>query len=313
MLKIPLKDKFGRPTLNFRVSLTQRCNLRCPYCHREGEPEGIANEMKAEEIIRLVDIAVKLGMRHVKLTGGEPLLREDVLHIVEGIANLPGLRDLSMTTNGTLLAKYAEGLRLAGLRRVNVNLLTLDSKKYYELMGGVLDYVLNGIKEAVRVGLRPVKLNTLVLRGVNENEIEDMINFASQIGAILQLIELEPVNISRSYYENYHYGLDIVENELNRKALFVEVRHYMHNRRVYYLPNAKVEVVSPMENTEFCMHCTRLRLTSDGKLKPCLMRNDNLIDVLSVMRNSASDEELIKIFIEAIEKREPYFKVKGIV
>ena len=305
-----LVDGCGRPTLNLRVSLTQRCNLRCPYCHREGQTLGAGlREMTATEVVRIVRVAVGLGINHVKLTGGEPLLRSDIFEIVSGLAKISGLRDLSMTTNGTRLSVLAERLREAGLKRVNVNLPSLDVKTFSELNGGDLNDVLNGVGAAVKAGLYPVKLNMLVLRGVNEHEIANMMEFARKSGVILQLLELEPVNVRDPYYRRYHYPLDSIETELKKQALDVEVRGDMQSRRVYSLSNGlRVEVVHPIENSEFCARCTRLRVTSDGYLKPCLMVTDNLVDVLTPMRKGASDNELKELFIEAVKRREPYYK-----
>ncbi|MEM3700450.1 MAG: GTP 3',8-cyclase MoaA [Candidatus Bathyarchaeia archaeon] len=304
-----LIDSFGRPLLNLRVAVTQNCNLHCQYCHMEGEEqqgENFAKEMTVDEIVRIVRIAVKLGMSKVKLTGGEPLLRKDITEIVKGIAAIPGLTDLSMTTNGTMLASLAEELYANGLKRVNINFPTLNAKVYGELTGGNLKDVLEGVEAAVKVGFYPVKLNMLVLKGVNDNEVLEMIDFARKAGAILQLIELEPLNISHNYYATSHKSLDEYEDMLRQKALKIETRRFMQNRHVYHLPDATVEVVHPTENTEFCMNCTRLRVTSDGKLKPCLMRNDNLVDVLTPMRNGASDEELAELFMLANQNRKPY-------
>lgn len=306
-----IKDNFGRPVLNLRISVTQRCNLHCPYCHREGQeraPDDSVVEMTAAEIVRLVKIAISLGIQRIKLTGGEPLLRKDILDIVEGIAGLKDLKDLSMTTNGTHLMPLAKDLRTHGLMRVNVSLPSLKADVYRKLMGNSLADVLKGIDAAVKVSFDPVKINMLVLTGVNENEIPAMIQFAKKSGALLQLIELEPVNLSKKYYERYHYSLDKVEDNLARKALHVKTRPFMQNRRIYYLPEGRVEVIRPIENTEFCAHCTRLRVTSDGKLKPCLMVNTNLVDVLTPMRNGATDEELIGIFRGTCQRREPYYK-----
>jgi cyclic pyranopterin phosphate synthase len=302
-------DNHGRPTLNFRISVTQKCNLQCPYCHREGQTSS-STEMSADEILRITQVALALGISRVKLTGGEALLRSDILEIVKGLAELRGLKDLSMTTNGTLLASKAKALRENGLTRVNVNLPTLDSRVYRELIGGNLKDVLEGIKVAVELGLYPVKLNMLVLKGINDEEIPRMVNFAKRSGTILQIIELEPINVKPAYYSRRHQPLNDVEAELEKQALEVKTRQYMQNRKVYFLPDAKVEVIRPIENTEFCARCTRIRLTSDGKLKPCLMRNDNLVDILTPLRNGADRETLTKIFVEAIKKREPYYKVE---
>lgn len=300
-------DNYGRPTLNLRISVTQGCNLRCHYCHREGETSP-STEMSLKEILRIVRVALGLGISRVKITGGEPLLRSGILQIVKGIAELRGLRDLSMTTNGTLLLSFAKELQKNGLVRVNVNLPALDREIYRTVTGGNLSDVLSGVRAAVDAGLYPVKLNMLVLKNINDHEIPRMINFAERSGTILQLIELEPVNLRPNYYVNHHYDLSGVEEELQKKAFRVETRRDMQNRRVYFLPRVKVEVIRPIENTEFCAHCTRLRVTSDGKLKPCLIRNNNLVDILTPLRNGADDDTLIRLFMEAIKRREPYYK-----
>lgn len=304
-----IHDNYGRPVLNLRISITQRCNLRCPYCHREGEVTSPSIEMTRNEIVRITGIAVGLGISRVKLTGGEPLLRPDILDIVKGIAELRGLKDFSMTTNGTNLASWAKGLHKNGLDRVNISIPSLDAETYYALMGGDLKDVLKGILAAVNANLFPVKLNMLVLKNVNNHEIPKMISFAEQTGTILQLIELEPLNVSMSYYRRYHYPLDIVEEELEKQARNVHTREDMQNRKVYFLSKAKVEVVRPIENTEFCARCTRLRVTSDGWLKPCLMRTDNLVDILTPLRKGANNEDLTRLFMEAVKRREPYYKL----
>ena len=311
-------DDYGRPALNLRISLTQKCNLRCPYCHREGETQsqtetGIASsrsEMTTDEVVHIARIASGLGISRIKLTGGEPLLRSDILDIVKGIAGLRGLRDLSMTTNGTLLAPLAKALQKNGLLRLNVNIPTLNAEMYRELTGGNLKDVLMGIRAAVEAELYPVKLNMLILRDVNEEDIDRMIQFAERSGTILQLIELEPINVSQSYYGQYHYALDGIEEELKKRAVEMRTRGDMQNRRVYFFPKVKVEVIRPIENTEFCGRCTRVRVTSDGWLKPCLMRNDNLVDVLTPLRNGANDEALTQLFVEAVKRREPYYTMK---
>lgn len=306
-----LIDNYGRPLLNLRVAVTQRCDLRCQYCHREGEEKhaaDIAEEMTVDEIVRIVRIAVELGISRVKLTGGEPLMRKDISEIVKEIASIQGLKDLSMTTNGTVLASVANKLHANGLKRVNINLPTLNAEVYNKLTGGRVENVLEGVKASVEAGFCPVKLNMVMLNDVNGEAVPEMIDFARQTGAILQLIELDPVNVDEEYYSIHHRSLDDYENQLGQKALKIETRRFMHNRRIYYLPDVTVEIVHPIENTDFCMHCTRLRVTSDGKLKSCLMRNDNLIDILTPLRHSASDEELKQLFVRANQIREPYNK-----
>ena len=300
-------DKCNRPVLNLRISVTQKCNKHCPYCHREGE-RNPSTTMTVNEIVRIVRVATNLGISRVKLTGGEPLLRNEIVEIIKGIVGLEGLKDLSMTTNGTHLKGLAKGLKSAGLGRVNVSLPTLDSKIYNELMGGELKDALEGIKSAVDAGFKPVKLNMILLKNINDNELENMIQFSAKTGTILQIIELEPINLNKEYYELHHFGLDAIEKKLEKLAINIKVRKYMQKRRVYTLPKTKVELIRPIENTEFCANCTRIRVTSDGKIKPCLMRSDNLVDILTPMRNGADDKQIEQIFIEVIKRREPYYK-----
>lgn len=304
-----LKDNCGRPLLNLRIAITRKCNLKCSYCHREGEEapaKTTDREMTPDQIFRIAQIAVELGISRIKLTGGEPLMRRDVTEIVKEISAIPGLVDLSMTTNGTLLAPLAEKLHANGLKRVNISLPTLNEKVYHKLTGGRVEDTFEGVKAAVEVGFCPVKLNMIVLKGVNDLDVQEMIEFARETGTILQLIELEPINMSNAYYSSKHKSLDDYETMLKQKAVEVETRRYMQSRRVYHLPDVKVEVIHPIENTEFCLNCTRLRVTSDGKLKPCLMRNDNIVDILTPVRNGANEQELMKLFQLANLNRHPY-------
>jgi len=306
-----LKDNCGRPLLNLRISITQRCNIHCVYCHREGEVKranASAEKMTVPEIVRIAKIAVGLGIARIKLTGGEPLMRKDLPEIVSNIAALEGLKDLSLTTNGLLLGKMAKDLHALGLKRINISLPSLNQETYSKLTGGKLQQALAGIKAAVEAGFCPVKLNMVILKDTNVNDVPEMIEYAGQIGAVLQLIELDPINVSDQYYSSYHRSLDEQEQMLKQKAVTVEKRPFMHNRLIYHLPNVTVEVVHPIENTDFCMHCTRMRVTSDGKLKPCLMRNDNLTDILTAMRQRANDEQIKQLFIQANSLREPYNK-----
>lgn len=306
-----LEDPYGRPLLNLRIAVTRCCNLQCQFCHMEGEEKPVGTfspEMTASEIVRIVKVAVGLGVSRVKLTGGEPLVRKDILEIVKEIAAIRGLADLSMTTNGTLLASLAGELRASGLKRVNISLPTLGADTYNKLTGGNVEDVLDGIKAAVATGFHPVKLNLLILKCVNDYDFQEMLDFSRKTGTILQLIELEPLNISDDYYVANHRSLEEYEGMLRQKAVKIEVRPHMQNRQIYHLPDVRVEVIHPIENTEFCSHCTRMRVTSDGKLKPCLMKNDNLVDILTPMRKGATDEELEQLFKLANQKRQPYNK-----
>lgn len=300
-------DSYGRLLTSMRISITQRCNLDCIYCHHEGIFEENEREMTPEEIRRIVKISSELGVEKVKITGGEPLIRGDVGEVVTGIASIEGIREVSMTTNALLLEEYAEALKKAGLSRVNISLDTLKPEVFSTITrGGELGRVTAGIEEAIRVGLKPVKLNMVVMKGINDVEIHEIIQAYSREGVILQLIEL--VDSDRDFFKKYYYDLDDVEREIAGKAKKVRIRKYMQGRRKYTLNNAQVEVIKPMHNTEFCAHCTRIRITADGKFKPCLMRQDNLVDFLTEMRSGAEDERLRELFREAVKRREPYFK-----
>lgn len=265
-------------------------------------------EMSSDEIGRIVEIAAEFGVKRVKLTGGEPLLRHDITDVVATVARAP-VEEVSMSTNGTLLADVAYDLADAGLARVNLSIDSLDSETYASITGKhTLADALSGLDAALDAGLTPVKLNMVVLAGVNEDEIEQMIAYASRKGAILQLIELLKMPDGGQNFTRYHRDLIDVERWLSERATAVQTRQSMHARKKYILPEGEVEVVRPMHNSEFCMHCTRLRLTPDGYLKPCLMCNDGLVDVLSHVREGAVDRARTA-FKEAVLRREPYFKI----
>jgi GTP 3',8-cyclase len=306
-----LSDNCGRPLLNLRISITQRCNNSCLFCHREGEVKqanSSAEKMTVEEIVRITKTAISLGIARIKLTGGEPLMRKDLPEIISGIAAIPGLKDLSLTTNGLLLEGMAKELCKRGLKRVNISLPSINPETYRKLTSGNLQKALAGVKAAVETGFCPVKLNMVILQDVNEDDVQSMIEYARQTGTILQLIELDPINVTSNYYQTHHRSLEEQEEMLRQKADTIEKRPFMHNRLIYHLPNVTVEVVHPIENSDFCMHCTRMRVTSDGKLKPCLMRNYNLTDRLTALRQGASDEQLKQLFITANSLREPFNK-----
>lgn len=301
-----LVDPHGRPINSLRISLTQRCNFNCFFCHQEGE-HSPGEELTADEIEAAVSVAAELGITKVKLTGGEPLLREDVVEIVRRIA--PYVEEVSMTTNASLLDEKAYSLKEAGLRRVNVSLHTLNPDGFKEITGcSDEDLVRKGVEAALRCGLHPVKLNMVVMKGVNSDEIPEMIRFSRETGTVLQLIEFQELENGAEYYEKYHYDLKPVEDKLEKEAVRVAERE-LHRRRVYHLVDgAQAEVVRPMHNSRFCAYCTRLRLTSDGRLKPCLMRDDNLVPFVELVRAGEPRDRLVEAFREAVARREPYWR-----
>jgi len=290
-----LKDPFNRPVSNLRISLTPQCNLSCIYCHREGE-KRTGEQLSAAEIAEILRVAARFGMRSVKFTGGEPLLRPD---LVEIIGSVPREMESSITTNGTLLADCAPALRNAGLSRVNVSLDSLNRDTYRKITGiDRLDDVLGGISAALDAGLTPIKLNMVVMQGINDKEVDDFLAYVrGNRHLVLQLIELMNFNNCTS-----HGDLNTLEQDLAARSNQIITRR-MHHRKKYCLEGAEVEVVRPLHNTEFCAFCNRLRVTSDGKLKPCLLKTDNHIDI----RNK-SGKELEALFRKAVSLREPFYK-----
>lgn len=306
-------DRYDRPLINLRIAVTQQCNLECFYCHREGQFHS-SIDMNPEEIEKITSISTEFGVRKLKITGGEPLLRSDLSEIILRLHQIPNIDEISIVTNGRLLnLEKAIKLRKNGLARVNISLPSTKEAIYRRVTGASLNEATIGIDSAIQAGLDPVKINTVVMRGINNSEIDQLIEYTAKLGVTLQLIELEPVNGDEHSYVNYHYPLDEIEKKIAGMAKSVETRRYMQARRVYTLDNAKVEIVKPIENTAFCMHCTRIRLTSNGMLKPCLMRNDNLVDILTPLRMHASHDELRAIFSGAVELREPYWKPVSLI
>jgi cyclic pyranopterin phosphate synthase len=300
-----LEDPYGRKVTGLRISITDRCNLSCMYCHNEGADcctcGPVGHEMKPELICGIVSEAAKFGVNKVKFSGGEPLFRKDFEEI---LACLPPLREVSATTNGILLEKRAKALKAAGLDRVNISLDSLVPEKYEAITGapsGSLEKVIRGIDSAVEAGLTPVKLNMVLLKGINDNEIDSMMEFIRPYKGkvILQLIELMNIDPRLS---KYMIDSKALEKNLAERASEIRVRH-LHHRKKYIIDEVEVEFVRPMDNSEFCAHCSRLRVTADGKFKPCLLVNDNLVDV----REAKSSEEIEKLLRLAVSRRKPYY------
>jgi cyclic pyranopterin phosphate synthase len=305
----PLVDPSRRLVTSLRVSVTQRCDLACFFCHREGEHDP-GKEMTPGEIGRIVEVAAGLGITKVKVTGGEPLMREDIVEVIRLIS--PHVREVSMTTNALLLPGKAAALRDAGLRRVNISLHSLKRETVKSIAGvDCLDRVMAGIRAADEAGLKPIKLNFVVMKGLNSDEISDMLRLSAETGAILQLIEYQSLERGVERWGDLYYDLTSLERVWDREAVRVE-EQVMHRRKRYTLPDgATVEIVRPIHNTVFCANCNRLRLTSDGRLKPCLMRGDNLVPVVQLLRSGASKEELVDAFRLATSLRAPYWREAG--
>jgi len=303
---------------DLRISITSKCNLNCIYCHREGHKECFTSvrEMTVEEISKIVDLSGIYGVNSVKITGGEPLVRPDILEITKVIGSKPFIEDLSVVTNGILLKNYVKGLKETGVHRINISLDTLDPEMYKSLSRGNIKLVLEGLKAATSLSFSLLKINMLMLKGINEEKLDEMLVYAKDLSATtptpihLQLIELvQTPSISNEFF-NKHF-IDI-RREIKPKLLKSAESTYFrikNKRECFVMPgNFVVELVTPTHNSAFCENCQRLRVTADGYLKPCLMREDNLIDIVGPMRNGTSQDELKKIFSEAISRKTPYWK-----
>lgn len=288
-------DSYGRKVTGLRIALTSRCNLRCLYCHHEGEVEP-NGEISDEMVLGVARAAAELGVRSLKLTGGEPLLRRGLAGL---IARMPPEMKISLTTNGIYLAHQAGDLARAGLGRVNVSLDSLQPETYRAITGaeeGDLERVMQGIDAAAAAGLLPIKLNVVVLKQ-NEAEIPAIIDFCRKKGLIAQLIQLLDLR-----GRELSGDIDAIEARLAAQADHIHTRE-MHRRKKYFLDGAEVEIVRPMDNTEFCANCNRLRVTSDGKIKPCLLRSDNLVQI-----DSCDCNRIEELLMQANARREPYFR-----
>jgi len=289
-----------------RLSVTDRCNLRCRYCMPE---EGIAHLSRNEilsfgEIERLVRILAKAGVTKVKITGGEPLLRRGIVQLIARIASIPAVQDLSMTTNGLLLSGYAASLRSAGLQRVNVSLDTLSRDRFRTLTrGGRVERVLAGIDAALDQGLRPVKINVVLIRGFNDDEIPGFLQFARQKKVFLKFVEEMPstANLSSRSFES---GLaPLVLEKMEELGQVEPLEGYWPGpARCYRVSGLEqpVGIVSAI-SAAFCASCARLRITADGRLRPCLY-SDYSVDLRAALKGGASDEEIISLVGTALER-----------
>ncbi len=307
-MKLPVRDKYGRPVRRLRISITKKCNLSCIYCHKEGIPSS-TDDLTPRQIRILTETLSELGISKVKITGGEPLVRKDVVEIVRGISSVEEIEEVSLTTNGILLETYAYRLAEAGLKRVNVSLPSLRSERYRFITGSNYDpsKVIAGIEAARNAGLKPIKINMVLLKDVNEDEVFNLLEFARSTSAMLQLIELEPVG-GTSSYTRYHRGLNDFEKFFAERAAKILERS-LHGRKQYYLDDGGiVEIVAPVHNSLFCLKCDRMRVTSDGKFKPCLMRTDNHLDFMHAFESDNPKAEIRKVFLKAVSVREPFYK-----
>ncbi len=296
----------GNLITRIRIKITDRCNYRCFFCHREGSEDDNARELTEEDIRFVLNIFRKLGISRLKITGGEPLLRRDVVNIVRISKDL-GYGDVSLTTNGLLLDLYAKELLKSGLDRIDISLHTLNPKKYAKITGTCVEYfykVLNNIYDIHDLGFRQVKINMLVTT-LNIEDIPEMIRFAKKLNISLQLIEYMPIGRGAIHFKQYYIPLRAVFYVLSRRAKHINFRRDLHNRPILYIDGVRIEFIMGFRNPEFCSGCRQLRLTSDGKLRYCIYRND-YEDIYDMIK-SRDEYSIVKSILRIVERRRPMF------
>ena len=283
-------DKFGRKIEYLRLSVTERCTLRCAYCRVDDGYCPKAAELSADEFTRIVKVCTELGIKKVRLTGGEPLLRKDIIDIVHNIAQIEGINELSMTTNAQQLGGRALALKQAGLDRINISLDSLDAVKFKEMTGGDLSLVLAGIDDAIEVGLLPVKVNVVLVRGKNDNEVDDFIALTREKPIDVRFIELMPLGNLGQDETLRIYNDDLIKTRPYLKPL--PPRYSSQPSRDFQVEGylGRVGFISPLSH-KFCGLCNRIRLMSDGMLRMCLGVDSevSLLDALNLDDDALRD------------------------
>jgi len=307
-----LLDPFGRSINYLRISVTDRCNLRCIYCMPpEGVPQMSHSEILSyEEIRTVVRAAAELGINKIRLTGGEPLVRAELPKLIKMLSRIEGIQELSLTTNGTLLKNYALELRQAGLSRINLSLDTLkpDRFRYITRLGRLKD-VLEGISAAKKAGFDPVKINAVVMQGINDDEILDFARMTCEEGCHVRFIELMPFKGMAEFVPSVE-----VRQRISLLGKLEPCPSITGNGpAIYYrLAGAKgtIGFISPLTELPFCSRCNRIRLTPDGRLRPCLLGEDE-IDLKMPLRNNASTEELRRLILKAVASKPEHHHLEG--
>ncbi|MGL5257743.1 MAG: GTP 3',8-cyclase MoaA [Proteocatella sp.] len=289
-----LYDRIGRHIYYLRVAVTDRCNFRCRYCM---PPEGVEwlehnDILRYEEIIRIISAFANLGIDRVRITGGEPLVRKGLLPFLRDVASIPGIKELGLTTNGSLLEEYAPLLKEAGVKRVNVSLDTLQRERFIRLTGqDRLDQVLAGINKAQEIGLTPVKINMVVIKGFNSDEIIDMAKFAIEKPYQVRFIEYMPFRTGKDYL----FTAEKVKKQLENSGFkLIPQTGGSGPAKIYNILKSKGSIgfITPVSQ-HFCSSCNRIRLTADGCIKPCLISNEEY-PLRQQLRSGISDNELLE-------------------
>ncbi len=305
--QVGLQDTFGRKLNYLRISVTDRCNMRCDYCRPAADAyqaEPRSHILSFEEITRIVKVAAGLGVNKVRITGGEPLVRKDLSQLIEQLSAIDGVTDLAMTSNATYLAKHAQALKDAGLNRINISLDTLNLLRFKALTGSELQPVLDGIQAAKDVGLLPIKLNTVLMKGINDDEVASLIDFASDMDATIRFIELMPMKQGMDWDKHYISVEDVLSQDDVQARVDISPMQ-TGNTAARYLPlrngskkgKGEVGFIMPMSE-RFCEGCNRLRLTSDGGLRSCLPA-DKQMNIRDVMRAGGSDADIRDVFLRS--------------
>jgi cyclic pyranopterin phosphate synthase len=303
-------DQYNRNINYLRVSVTDRCNLRCKYCMpKEGLSRiGHNDILRYEEILRVVRSGIRLGISKVRITGGEPLVRRGIVDFITRLKSVPGLADISLTTNGVLLKQFAGDLFSAGIRRINISLDSLDTEKYAAMTrGGDLNTVLAGIREADRVGFAPIKINTVAISGFNDDEILTFAAHTFDKPYQVRFIELMPLgragDDNHSHYLSNDVVMGVIRQAYTLEALNGQKKNVDGPARLYRIAGGRGSIgfISPVSR-HFCHACNRLRLTADGHLRACLL-TDEETDLKRPLRDGCSDSELEDLIRQAIMKK----------
>ncbi len=301
-------DSFARPINYFRVSLTDQCNLRCHYC----TPRPLSDKLPLrellsyEELLRVLRVAVGLGVRKVRLTGGEPLLRRDVEKFISRLLQIPGLQDVRLTTNGTLLAEKAGSLHRAGVRKVNVSLDSLRAERFRQITGAdLLNQVWRGIEQVLKLGFEQIKLNMVVMRGINDDELADFAELSRELPIQVRFIEFMPIGTDTGWGpERYLPAREIMLKLAESGPLEpVESESLDGPARVYRRPGylGTLGFISPISE-HFCSRCNRLRLTAQGRLRSCLL-SDLETDLKAVVRGEGGEDGIREALLETIRNK----------
>ncbi len=303
-----LLDSYNRPINYLRMSLTDRCNLRCVYCMPEqGVPKLIHEDILTyEELLRLARLSVGLGIEKIRLTGGEPLVRKNIVDLIKALGEIPGIRDISLTTNGVLLAEQAQALWEAGVKRINISLDTLDPQNFARITRfGFFDQVWEGIQGAERIGFSPIKINVVALKGINDDEILAFGRLSYEKPYHIRFIEFMPVGAENGWSaERFLSSEDILKKLQVLGPLFPINGQGLDGpakRMSYAGARGEIGLISPISE-HFCPSCNRLRLTAEGRLRVCLFSDDET-DLRTPLRNGASDTELESIIRETISRK----------